>query len=179
MNDNRMNEYIDFIQSEEWKAVRDAFVKDKYCAMCGTAREIEAHHIRYQKGVKGFCDMKNLIPLCRTCHNNVHLLESEIVASWSKHDYVTQQQLTFRLNIFRYRYEHSTFNQKMSTLDYMQRLISFIPEERRNIKTRIQVMNNGVSDYKSTNFSIALVWALRILTTMNNGENGACNNGKS
>ena len=166
MNENRKNEYAEFINSEEWKAIRDTFVKDKRCAMCGVNREIEAHHIRYQKGIKGYCDMSNLVPLCRTCHNNVHFLESEISAGWSKRDDVSMGQLTYRLNIFRYRYEHGTVHNNFSTLDYMKRLISFVPEDKKNTKTRIMIVVDGVSDYKEVTFGCALQWALKELTTM-------------
>ena len=66
------NIYSDYIESEEWKAVRRKRMSiDGYqCQMCGTAKNLEVHHLTYER--LGHEDMDDLITLCHKCHEKVH-----------------------------------------------------------------------------------------------------------
>lgn len=42
-----------------------------YCDRCGTSRNVQMHHRKYRSR-GGSDDPKNLVPLCRVCHFDVH-----------------------------------------------------------------------------------------------------------
>lgn len=69
------DEYKEFLQSMEWKAVRSAMIKEyPTCIMCYRPAE-EVHHIRYIEGIKGYLDKTYLRTVCRNCHREIHLFD--------------------------------------------------------------------------------------------------------
>lgn len=73
-------DYADFLQSMEWKAVRNEYIKThSKCFMCGRPAS-EVHHFKYEKGELGFLNTKNLVSLCRSCHREVHLFDKLIMS---------------------------------------------------------------------------------------------------
>ena len=67
------SEYYAYIRSEKWKKVRERYWKSKQpkvCFICGTAKELDLHHRTYKR--LGCEHLRDLVALCRTCHNEVH-----------------------------------------------------------------------------------------------------------
>ena len=47
-------------------------VRDQYrCRCCGTARQVDVHHLRFRSAGGGDV-LENLLCLCRVCHAEVH-----------------------------------------------------------------------------------------------------------
>lgn len=58
-------------RSSKWPAVRNAFLKGKDCAACGSNSNLEAHHIvpfHVPGGDRLELEPSNLIAFCRDCH---------------------------------------------------------------------------------------------------------------
>jgi 5-methylcytosine-specific restriction endonuclease McrA len=66
--------YVDYLKSQEWLNIkRVARTRPHYqkCFLCGTTQRLEIHHRNYKwLGTKDA--MRNLIALCRDCHQSVH-----------------------------------------------------------------------------------------------------------
>jgi 5-methylcytosine-specific restriction endonuclease McrA len=66
--------YQDYLASPEWAAQREKAFKHhgRRCQMCGVTRRLEVHHIRYlPQRFWGKEKMKDLMILCRDCHQSV------------------------------------------------------------------------------------------------------------
>jgi 5-methylcytosine-specific restriction protein A len=65
-----VGEYWGASRSSKWPAVRRSFVKlNPYCAACGTAKELEVHHIiPFHIDASRELDTSNLMTLCQDCH---------------------------------------------------------------------------------------------------------------
>lgn len=63
-------EYSDFLQSPEWRALREKVIMRDGCAchMCKSRNNLRVHHLSYDD----LLDENNLITLCDKCHENVH-----------------------------------------------------------------------------------------------------------
>ncbi|MGZ3772989.1 MAG: HNH endonuclease [Pseudobdellovibrionaceae bacterium] len=64
-------------RSPKWKAIRNAFLKGKVCAVCGRKTKLEAHHIKpFHLFPRNELLISNLIALCENKNNgiNCHLL---------------------------------------------------------------------------------------------------------
>ena len=63
----------DYLQTGVWAELRERRLrKDRYiCQHCGSAVNVEVHHIRYPE-VWGEEDMKDLVTLCDKCHEQIH-----------------------------------------------------------------------------------------------------------
>lgn len=59
-------------------ARRDAVVKGRVCARCGTPEKLEVHHV-IPRRVGGSDEPKNLIPLCKGCHKIVECFTSDLI----------------------------------------------------------------------------------------------------
>lgn len=72
MNAARRDEYVDYINSSEWKAVRlKAFAHyGKKCTKCGSENLLHVHHNTY-KNFKHE-EIKDLNVLCEVCHMTLH-----------------------------------------------------------------------------------------------------------
>lgn len=68
--------YDEYIQSDIWKAKRSERLRiDGYrCQMCGTAKNLRVHHIRYPD-VLGMESVEDLVTLCDRCHEHAHSAE--------------------------------------------------------------------------------------------------------
>lgn len=62
-------------------STRSHFVFDKVCSLCGSASQIEMHHVKHLKNIKGKKDAASLkqislnrkqIAVCRVCHLKIH-----------------------------------------------------------------------------------------------------------
>ena len=64
----------DYLQTEVWKQLRnERLAKDDYrCQKCGTAYNVQVHHLRYPEvwGEENVDD--DLITLCSSCHAETH-----------------------------------------------------------------------------------------------------------
>ncbi len=72
-----MSYYRDvYLNSEDWRNLRAAVIAikapDGRCLSCKRKRKLDAHHVYYRRlwNVK----IKDLIPLCRECHDFIHVL---------------------------------------------------------------------------------------------------------
>lgn len=147
-NNEMADIYHEFINSEEWRAVRNAFVEGKSCTMCGSAREIQAHHLKYEQGIKGYCNMDNLVPLCRTCHEKVHMLEFEIKEKWWRFEYVRPFDITFRMLALKHSYEHGGFHGIVSTNDYLIRMVQCLTSNIKNLTINVEDSHGNVISEK-------------------------------
>jgi hypothetical protein len=64
--------YDEYLQSDEWKAKRKQKLEavNYQCEKCGTAKNIEVHHLNYDR--LGFEKLEDLVVLCKTHHTTVH-----------------------------------------------------------------------------------------------------------
>lgn len=67
-------EYLDYLQSDHWRALKDALlrVKPRECEVCRSTETVDAHHVVYR-------DLYSVTPadlrwVCRTCHEQIHAL---------------------------------------------------------------------------------------------------------
>lgn len=68
----------DYMETEVWKMLsrRRMEMDKRTCQDCGTAQQLQVHHIRYPE-VWGEERMEDLITLCDSCHAKLH--ENDIV----------------------------------------------------------------------------------------------------
>mgnify|MGYP003418506387 CR=1 FL=1 len=68
---SRIN-YDVYIRSDEWKEFRKGYFQrhEKKCRVCGSAHNIQLHHITYERLGNEADD--DLAPLCEGCHDEVH-----------------------------------------------------------------------------------------------------------
>ena len=70
--DVNYEDYLDYIKSDDWKNRKAKYFKKhpKICKACGSTERIHLHHITYRRlGKEG---PRDLVPLCATCHDEVH-----------------------------------------------------------------------------------------------------------
>lgn len=68
--------YADYIGSPHWVKVKAAYRGSELpqdCAICG-CEEVDLHHLTYER--VGAEELSDLSPLCRTCHDLIHVLEA-------------------------------------------------------------------------------------------------------
>ena len=72
---NLKTTYEEFLQSDHWKQVKKKALSRKKtygkCQICGTDKNIDLHHTSY-KWIGTKHELRNVIPLCRRHHNEVH-----------------------------------------------------------------------------------------------------------
>lgn len=66
--------YLIYLNSPEWKAKREQILKRRgnKCRACKSTENLHLHHITYAR--LGFELPKDLVILCKICHEKVHLL---------------------------------------------------------------------------------------------------------
>ena len=73
-----MTRYHEYIQSEEWQKTRRRYIKRAYqkssvrCKLCACDGPIDLHHLTYAR--LGREHTKDLLGLCRECHDLIHSL---------------------------------------------------------------------------------------------------------
>lgn len=69
-----ITDYHTYIQSEAWWKRRTKYFEthQKACNKCNKTNIIVLHHIKYQKSDFGKEKDKDLVALCRECHNDFH-----------------------------------------------------------------------------------------------------------
>lgn len=73
MLEYKINEYDRYLESEEWKQIRDNEIKNHpFCTFCGKTENLQVHHCDYSKS-------PHLIVLCRGCHEII----SEMVMNYN------------------------------------------------------------------------------------------------
>ena len=70
-------QYHAYLRSPEWQALRLRVLKrDGYkCAHCGASKPLDVHHKTYER--VGRERMRDLVALCRECHEAEHEVEPE------------------------------------------------------------------------------------------------------
>ncbi len=65
--------YKDYLKSDKWKNIRDEVLKrdDFRCKRCGSALNLEFHHITYPADFNYDC-AENIVTLCHGCHGKIH-----------------------------------------------------------------------------------------------------------
>ena len=59
--------------SEEWKEVRDPFIKEHpYCRYCGDPADVPHHPDLSIYGTAEYFDLSDSIPACHICHKGIH-----------------------------------------------------------------------------------------------------------
>ena len=67
----QFNSYEEFLNTEEWKQVAE-MVKDRdcnRCVICGSTKNLNAHHIGYDGD---YLDENDIVTLCNRCHECLH-----------------------------------------------------------------------------------------------------------
>lgn len=123
---SQYEEYRAFINSPEWDAIRYAFLTGKTCFICGATHDLEAHHVMYRKGVKGYCDMSTLIPLCKACHDKVSMLDYEIRRFWFSFKNIQLDMVRTRMGCIRYSLTHDNLPRE-KTDQIVRRFIHSMP----------------------------------------------------
>ena len=69
--------YPTWINSEAWKRIRKKKLMDEnlQCEMCGTAKNLQVHHITYEHLLVEDMFPDDLVVLCKNCHENVHAFD--------------------------------------------------------------------------------------------------------
>lgn len=69
----RMQRYVDYLNSDEWYALRQRKFSEvgKACQCCPNTTMIRVHHIHYKNLTD--CELIDLAVLCEPCHNILHL----------------------------------------------------------------------------------------------------------
>ena len=69
-----LTNYREYLESDEWKLVKEELKKQKkyqICRACGNKKCIQLHHKTY-KWVRSSHEEKGIIALCIKCHRKVH-----------------------------------------------------------------------------------------------------------
>ena len=84
-------------RSSKWKRVRKAFVhQNPTCAVCGTKKKIEVHHIKkFSDYPELELSYNNLITLCQRCH----LVFGHLCSYHSVNDEIVYDAYVFRKKI--------------------------------------------------------------------------------
>ena len=71
--------YYEYLQSEEWQAMRAAAMRyyDNRCALCNGRDSLHVHHRTYER--LGQERVNDLIVLCDSCHSRHH----GVLPTWS------------------------------------------------------------------------------------------------
>ena len=68
--------YTEYLAGKGWhKRRRKALIRTKTCRRCGSRRELQVHHLTYERLGKEL--PRDLIVLCRKCHEEAHARMSE------------------------------------------------------------------------------------------------------
>ena len=72
-------DYAAYLKSDHWKQFKAEYYKNhkKECFHCREKNNLNLHHLRYENLGSEFGNEKDLIPLCRKCHKEVHRLNKE------------------------------------------------------------------------------------------------------
>jgi 5-methylcytosine-specific restriction endonuclease McrA len=61
----------EYLKSQKWKKMKKFIhFRDGVCQLCGSDKNLEVHHITYDR--LGDENPDDLILLCRTCHQDIH-----------------------------------------------------------------------------------------------------------
>ncbi len=66
------NAYHNYLESDQWSNIRNiVLMRAKYkCEKCGGKENLDVHHLNYKSVFDE--SLKDLLLLCRSCHNNQH-----------------------------------------------------------------------------------------------------------
>lgn len=66
-----------YLKSEKWKGLRRRAIDraDFKCERCGSAVNLEVHHLTYKRF--GHEELDDLVVLCNSCHNQIHQKDKE------------------------------------------------------------------------------------------------------
>ena len=69
-------DYDEYLNEPHWHEVREKrlLIDNRRCAMCGTAKNLEVHHITYER-LWNEDVINDLITLCTSCHKKLHYYE--------------------------------------------------------------------------------------------------------
>ena len=74
----RKEDYVSYkeqLKDRRWEEFREKvkFIRGYKCEKCGSQKILQVHHKRYKRGLKAWeYDIKDLIVLCRDCHEKAH-----------------------------------------------------------------------------------------------------------
>ena len=75
MRKKKVANYNDYLRSEHWQDVKKRYRQSRYpwvCFCCGASdRPLDLHHRSYKR--LGQERLMDLLPLCRECHDAVHV----------------------------------------------------------------------------------------------------------
>lgn len=142
-------QYHDFLQSKEWKAVRDMYLRDhKTCNMCGRPAE-EVHHFIYEEGPLGYLNTENLTALCRSCHREVHMFDRLMSAFHNKNEEAAKIISIFSNMIDVKGLDDLWKNEQYHEADleigaYMYKLFYYAPNSRKYVPVFTLLSSSGL-----------------------------------
>lgn len=74
----RKEAYNTFLQSDYWKAVKQAKIKEvgKHCEQCNSSEHLQLHHVTYIHHGIEHKHLDDLKLLCEDCHKHAHKIEA-------------------------------------------------------------------------------------------------------
>lgn len=68
----RQKDYRVYLESDHWKALRDAAIaRDGCCVRCRSVEILQVHHLKYRNPLES-CTLADVTTLCRKCHRQEH-----------------------------------------------------------------------------------------------------------
>ena len=65
--------YKDYLKSKKWKRIKEKKIKQWFCILCGTNKNLNIHHLNYKHITNETGG--DLICLCWDCHRLWHILK--------------------------------------------------------------------------------------------------------
>jgi len=74
----RFKTYNDYLKSDEWKSLKKIYFINikKICIGCRSKKTIQLHHKSYKR-LGGLNEVKDLISVCKKCHNEIHTIQKK------------------------------------------------------------------------------------------------------
>lgn len=72
--------YSDFLQTQYWKAIREAILLRDYkqCQTCNSTESLHVHHKTYEHRGEEYNYPQDLITLCANCHGRIHEKQEQV-----------------------------------------------------------------------------------------------------
>lgn len=137
-----------YLKSEQWQRVRlDALVREKgKCQICGEESiSNDAHHIWYPESIYDTTE-RNLVILCRDCHQFLHTMTPECKTKDEREGIVTWNKL--RKSITHWRKMKDPIFQNLSDLPANLNA-SELRNAYDNLKGKAQAMERLIDEYRN------------------------------
>lgn len=117
-------EYDQYLQSEHWAKLKSAIrARDRgKCRICKSEDNLHVHHVRYREIYN--VTKSDLILLCESCHDRVHIVFERNNTSWNHHTCKKTQTDLFKYMLKNDKSWMRKIQQAMSGRDLKKRLVT-------------------------------------------------------